>query len=429
MLIDKKHLDVHEKVPTDAGSRNDITLLPHEIASSKVLLHDYEAALLELDREIAPLLARGAHIEEHLHTFRVAVAPHKRNPVELLNRIFAECEPDPLHVDDQPIPLDTRHPWVLGQADAPSRHLYDVLPPCASTTLEIKNSGSATSAAVIIPQVHNLDIQLKTVEFKSLFDHLPADIFENLETLHIYLTWTSRNQGVPMVLTEALSSAENPRSLTLGCDDKIIPQALSLDFPWRQIVSLDISGVDCLHVVAMSKYIQQFKSLQSPIIMLTDHADTIAESQVVVQAFQSIQLEAWARLVFLDLMAAKIADAATIEQLLHQCVQLVRFHSTVPGHAPSLDVRGRDIVLPHLTSLRLANIQASWIFQCLIVPWLKEMTHENLSTEENWNLDISTVHEMISSSGRSVHAWVETSVGDGFAKMVNVVIVRSNSVV
>ncbi|KAG5641673.1 hypothetical protein DXG03_004454 [Asterophora parasitica] len=314
MLIHKEHLEIREKVLSDAGIRNELVLSPHELECTKVLLCDYEATLLELDRQLAPLLTRRARIEEHLHTFRVAVAPHKRIPVELLNKIFAECEPDPLHVDDQPIPLNTRRPWVLGQVcslwrrvsrndaglwrdiilktDTSSERLCHILPTVASKTLEITDHPpfSVNSAGNIIPQVRMLDILMCTKNFKRLFDRLPADIFGNLETLDIYLTESTLSQTTPLVLTKSLLSMRNLHSLTLGCDEIIVPQALSLNFPWHQIVSLDISDVESVHLVAFSKYLREFKSLKSLVISLTDHEEemTIADTQLVVDTFGSL---------------------------------------------------------------------------------------------------------------------------------------------
>ncbi|KAG5639998.1 hypothetical protein DXG03_001868, partial [Asterophora parasitica] len=382
MLIDKKYLEVREKVLSDAGVRNELLLSRHELESSKALLDDYEAALVELDREIAPLFLRRARPEERLDTFRVAVAPHKRIPVELLSKIFAGCESDPLYSGNRRIPLNTRYPWVLGQvcslwrsvsrndpglwrniimkATPSSERLCEILPAVASKTLAIIGTAEGidhivTLASTLIPQVHTLEVELYPTSFKSMFDRLPANILGHLENLHISLSpETSANPPLPVVLTEAFSSIKSLRSLTLECDDGTVPQALALVFPWHQILSLDISDVEDVDVVAISKYIQGFKSLESLSIYLTDHrADftAIADTQLILQAFgglpqtlrslciqgnfaypssnstnlvlESVQLEAWGRLVSLDLITADIPDGATIKGLLRQCVQLV----------------------------------------------------------------------------------------------------------
>ncbi|KAG5640894.1 hypothetical protein DXG03_006695 [Asterophora parasitica] len=480
MLIHKKHLEVRDKVLSDAGFRNELILSHRELETSKALLCDYEAALVEIDRQIAPFLVRRARIEERLQTFRIAVAPHKQIPVELLSKIFAHCdsEADPFHIDDRrPIPLNTLYPWALGQvcslwrcvsrtdsglwrnitvkADTSSEHLFELLPPCASATLVIRDSAySVTSARNIIPQVRVLDIDMGTMDIKSLFDYLPADILGDLEDLHIYLTRDSIYHS-SMVLPNLLPSMGSLRSLKLGFAANVIPQAFSLNFPWDQIVSLDISRVYAVDVVAMSNYIQKFKSLKSLIITLMDHDEAtlaIADGWLIMQAFRTLpqslcsltiearygdfssksmhlvlehmQPEAWARLLFLDLTAAETAKGAMIKQILRHCVQLVRFCSVIPhDRESSIDHRVRDIALPHLTSLRLVRIEPEdfWIFQCLRVPLLKNIVLENLHPYKDWNLYISTVHEMITSSGRTVHAWAET--GDRFTKRVDVVVV------
>ncbi|KAG5640892.1 hypothetical protein DXG03_006693 [Asterophora parasitica] len=445
MLIDKKYLDVRERVLNDAGIRNEPILSPHEIDSSKTLLCDYEAALHDLYREIAPLLVQKARIEERLQTFRIAVSPHKQIPVCSLWRRISR--------NDSEL-------WnnIALKADASSERLFELLPPCASATLVIRGSRpstvSVTSARNIIPQVRNLEIRLTPVGFEGLFDNLPGDICGKLETLHFYLTSSPENNATPLVLTKALSSMGNLRSLKLGCDKGILRQALSMELPWHQIVSLDISGLERIPIVPISKYIQQFKSLESLTLTLTDHEGiTTAGTQLVIQAFRclpqslcsltikansyyssstsmhlvlkNIQPEAWARLVSLDLTDAQITDNATIEKLLRQCVQLVSFRSTVLRARWSVDVRVRDIVLPHLTSLHFARAEDYWIFECLSVPRLKEIVLAVMCSEEKWRLYTSAVREMIVSSGRSVHSSFTTF--KGFTTTLNVVVVAGTS--
>ncbi|RDB15913.1 hypothetical protein Hypma_003507 [Hypsizygus marmoreus] len=104
---------LHLRIEQEAGTSNDLVLAEHEAKIAKKLLCSAERDLQTLDGQIAELCCQRERDAARLQKLRVAVAPHKRLPTEILSYIFRLSSGDkPLeipHLDDRYPPWTLRH--------------------------------------------------------------------------------------------------------------------------------------------------------------------------------------------------------------------------------------------------------------------------------------------------------------------------------
>ncbi|RDB19126.1 hypothetical protein Hypma_014240 [Hypsizygus marmoreus] len=107
----------------DAGESNSVTLSDTEARIARQLLADAERHLKMLDIQIAELCRQREHNAARLERLRVAVAPHKRLPVEILSHIFGISSGQRALEIPPPDPPQSHPPWTLRHVCSGWRHI------------------------------------------------------------------------------------------------------------------------------------------------------------------------------------------------------------------------------------------------------------------------------------------------------------------
>ncbi|KAG5642788.1 hypothetical protein DXG03_002112 [Asterophora parasitica] len=314
-----------DKVVNDAGLRNDLVLSLGESIRAKVLLGNAERGLVAIDKDIAHLTRRQVHAK-HVEKFRVAVAPIKRVPVELLTEIFAHFIPDAGEFYD-PTPV----PWFLGQVCAlwrrvshgnselwsvmlddsmSSIRLCEILPPAANTHLSMAviNSNMVLSLIPILHHVKLLWLNMDLREFDQLWRTVRPESFARLESFTLVIRqeidigrpdWYSSpflydssrwTEHTPFRL------ARNLQSLTIDCRNYSLQLGLlvlGMGFPINQISLLDLSHIPGhgLPITIVTPLIKKCATLKTLRIKLPAGVDLDAGDKypLLLDAFHGLQ--------------------------------------------------------------------------------------------------------------------------------------------
>ncbi|KAG5636113.1 hypothetical protein DXG03_005104, partial [Asterophora parasitica] len=262
-----------------------------------------------MDEEIAALQARRqVHAEHVIERFRIAVAPFKRLPVELLANIFSYFIPH--RTDDEGFYDGGRAPWILGQVCAHwrqvsrsdttlwsvyiqdesvhSKRLCELLPPVANTRAVFNVNVDSLRASTIIPilqHITHLDLTMDVIRLDMLWRKCSPESFIGLESLELAICEnTARSMDNSESLYDASRWAEytpfrlahNLQSLSIECDDdglRIGPIVCAMESPRDNIWFLNLSDTPGLSATMVAEYIKKCTALETLYIKLAANAD------------------------------------------------------------------------------------------------------------------------------------------------------------
>lgn len=273
-------------IPSDAETRS----IKASLAIALSELHQLESNISHTQRKLASFSARRDHLLDQTERYRIAIAPYKRLPPEILIEIFLACLPEhvqlPPSVDEAPLSLtricsswralalNAQELWNKFQVGLCARPLrnhaaltsFQVwLNRCPDRPLSFKVTTaprapfplpglthSILPVDLILPyttRIRKLDMQNISGEQMTSLISLPMGAFPLLEEIDIFLrdSWLYRSlhreeegEGEEgRQASTAFRGAEKLKKVTLrGFDGTFNPAHLNL--PWRQLKVLNI---------------------------------------------------------------------------------------------------------------------------------------------------------------------------------------------
>ncbi|GLB44673.1 hypothetical protein LshimejAT787_1800100 [Lyophyllum shimeji] len=290
---------LHQKV-LDAGSRNEDILTETERKQALLILRESEVRLSSLDKN-ENLLIERKRLTLHLSHVRVALAPHKRLPAEILGKIFAcAVDGDPVEFPIRPLQLF----WVLRQVCSKWRQvaLHDpriwnavildgfsikrqqlpdmisiittLIPRTGPLSLTLRHPTReyfvAVVEGIIIPFVHcltQLNLEIPAHALPDLFA-LSHHSLGNLQSLDLYILYHHKVVDTSFTQKPATSlffhGAMNLRTLELHSFHSSRMAGALLDLPvrWDQLTTLTLIELQPLTPADVHHVLRRCFSLQ-----------------------------------------------------------------------------------------------------------------------------------------------------------------------
>ncbi|RDB15973.1 hypothetical protein Hypma_003514 [Hypsizygus marmoreus] len=275
---------LYHNIECGAGTSNSIILPEAEAQLAKCLLHDAEHDLHILDLQIAQLCEQREQDAARLNRLRIAVAPHKHLPAEILSHIFRLSAGE----DEIDIPLRTSpYPpqWVLRQVSSRwrhivlnDRHLWNnisinletedegweseylqrisldisgfllpiILPTTGPLTMTVRSNGSRDHAKKVLnvllepygSQIVDLYLCLPGHTFNQFFKTLPSK-FTALESLDLEFL-DSPSSGT---VNELRAFPPSLRKLEITGDISAIWSFGSHEIDWKRLTDINFSDI------------------------------------------------------------------------------------------------------------------------------------------------------------------------------------------
>ncbi|KAG6897862.1 hypothetical protein C0992_010000 [Termitomyces sp. T32_za158] len=392
-----------------AAAVNHNILLHSQIQRGKVLLSHTEHSLSELDEVLNALIARRDAHKDLIHKYRIALAPHKRLPPELLSEVFLHCISTTSSYSTPP--NTTAAPWVLGQVCAGWRtvsradprlwrptkiSIYDKLPrhlahacellPSVARLAVTFNGPAALLTTALIPnlwRIQDLTLRMTIAGYDEFFLNVSPDHFVALQSADFsVIDGASENTALrwerPGGIFNLASRLRQVKIETAG----EFPVS-KLGIPFERIASLNISGVKELNTQEVICILRDCPWLESIDVSFSPYDTDALERTLYLPRLQSLRvrhhlpshfqhLNIWDNLSSLNLLSVLNLDWCTLSAILKRSENLTELHC----HCPEADTMTPSILnlpLPSLRKLSLTNVIDTWLFDSLIVPSLQEL--------------------------------------------------------
>ena len=243
------------------------------LKGSESEIHNLDAEILRVQGHLASLQAKRARYEAHTKKLRIAVAPHKYLPPEILAEVFLRCLPPDgrlgiLRRSPRPLPA----PWVLGhvcsrwrQIALGEKRLWDSIyyegnsrrhvvllkeafkhSGPSSLQLEARESGDKLFKPffreVVRPELRritSLFLAIEEMTFKE-FLLLPSGLLDGLECVKIHISPGVGYRSLPPATV--FQKAHRLRRVTIPLFRCHSP--LDLALPWDQLTYLALTTED-----------------------------------------------------------------------------------------------------------------------------------------------------------------------------------------
>ncbi|KAG5338261.1 hypothetical protein C0989_007824, partial [Termitomyces sp. Mn162] len=268
-----------KRLEDEAGITNELLLSAQEISHGRVLLSRAQAALKNpnLEATWAVQSQSTLTLTEHISRLSVAIAPHKRLPVEILGHTFCSLYEGGKNDGTRFDLAISEIPWTLGQVCRRWRQLSRTMPELWGMTIvssrlppwcfgsSIQSRGTQTRgiarALEILPEVSRISLDVSPpVPTRSLSPYfsritelrwtleadqkqesmeiLPPGVLSNIQRLRVDLGQPSSDVGLhAKSYPDLFGKTSCLRDLTLLSDT---PNFLLTDIPWDQICSLSL---------------------------------------------------------------------------------------------------------------------------------------------------------------------------------------------
>ncbi|KAG5648299.1 hypothetical protein DXG03_004871 [Asterophora parasitica] len=412
-----------EKVKSYSGSPNDDFLSGSERLRAAAILSHAESALsnsLNFESRATSLTRHPLpkEILDLIRILRVALAPHKRLPPELLTEIFvfaSSYQVDWLH-NNYTLGLQpdtTKLPWVLGQVCALWRRisrcerrflwrnlyialcpnhervvlwLCSVLPRHVRLSIDFSVYGfsrlcSMTTKMVVCKRVQSVTLDLSPEGYDELWKAILVHrgSFSLLEHAKFSVVDDDDEEGTtpttsvaPWADVHPFVAAASLKSLQLGAKAAHCSALLAVRFPWPQLTMLDIGNMEGLGIDDILSMLEKCTSLQQLMATLSFGSHDTAN-----------RLESrFGRLVNLPIVDLRLAlgyvDPIRLYSVLKLCPHLenLKLTAVVPVLAPGDDNEHnclKPIIFPNLQILYLNSISHPWLFRILNAPILHQL--------------------------------------------------------
>ncbi|KAG6810740.1 hypothetical protein H0H92_010544 [Tricholoma furcatifolium] len=433
MEIDNTFLHV---LRTAAATCNHDSLSDSGIEHTKSLLHDAEKVLSELNAAVIALITRRDVQAERVQKYRIALAPHKRLPPELLSEIFVRCLPfDTLYDSANTLrlpPIIQQAPWVLGQVcsrwrrisrsdprlwrvakislyDKPSIHLsraYELLPPLAPLAVTYRGPAKILNTALIpyLRRINDLDLRMSISESDVFFQSVSPTDFVALQSIQFnVINPTPEEPCLQEIQRRGIFSLANRLKRLHIRSDGGLPVS-SHDIPLPQITSLDISGVyglDTDMVLSILRDCSRLEHLDASFLS----NESVTTEPLYLEHLESLHIRVhlppilldshiWESLSSLNLLLITSLNSDTLHIVLRRCINLRELRCPTPEKG-ALPKSIGSLLLPKLWTLYLNDVVDTWLFDSLVVPSLKELRLRST----RGHLNPCVIHNMLRSSG------------------------------
>ncbi|KAG6909887.1 hypothetical protein DXG01_014701 [Tephrocybe rancida] len=289
--MDRTNEALINKLELEAGKTNDNILTDNEWKAARelVLAPTDRLRLVALLEEMkAPSNVPFPHGSQaaRRQRLRIALAPHKRLPSELIAQIFSHCS----DVIQFP-PNFSALQWVLIRVCVLWRTIA-LGEPSLWNRVEIRKGVSTADHITFIkthfPSSGSLSISLHTAADANLLikglirPHLervnywslhlsvpkftiwglPKESFRTLKSLSLHIPWDPCNNLPPHIDPHTFESAHDLRRLKLASDLEEYSALLGLAFPWGQLTDLDICELSNLDMGQLFTVMMRCKSVE-----------------------------------------------------------------------------------------------------------------------------------------------------------------------
>ncbi|GLB38661.1 hypothetical protein LshimejAT787_0505260 [Lyophyllum shimeji] len=398
MEMRDKDAQLLQKLECDAGKTNNMILSDAERRRTEELIDETESLLASLDREIDLLTARRAVIAERLRKYRIAVAPHKRLPPEILAAIFS-----------------ARHGGMTLELRAPLTALIKrTLPPAGPISISL--GGFAVYSThmikhVVMPnleRIASLRLEMPLPMFTGFLDlvRAPSEQAWSLESLSLALrTPRGWNQGMgrSVVMDKfkhaaAFQQATRLKTVDFSSDFPLSLELLcQLPIRFTHLTSLRLTRFHWLKIGDIHSILRRCPSLVELTATL-DHPNLNGlQVSNTIDATQSPELRhlrhvrlngciahplslsdlqlPWNQLYSLDLSGVAAVSLADAHSVLRHCAQLEELSISYRyDFASDEEARSDVITLGYLHCLEV-KIGEDWdILDTLVLPALQTLS-------------------------------------------------------
>ncbi|KAG6909889.1 hypothetical protein DXG01_014703 [Tephrocybe rancida] len=346
------------KLELEAGKTNDNILTDNEWKEARELVlalvdrPSLAALLKEMKAPLNALFPHGSQAARR-QRLRIALAPHKRLPSELIAQIFSHCN------DVIRFPPDfSALPWVLIRVCVLWRTIA-LGEPSLWNRVEIREGASTadhiTFINALFPSSGSLSISLHTtadanllikdlirphlerVDYLSLRLSVPKESFRTLKSLSLHIPWDPYNNLSLHIDPHTFESAHDLRRLKLASGLEEYSALLGLTFPWGKLTDLDIcelSQLDMGRVFTVLKGCKSVEKIAIPVnsIYSEPHIYNCSTNGLHLPQLNSLKLlgELSAEFLAIPIPWNQLTELTIIQQysrepispLLQQCIAL-----------------------------------------------------------------------------------------------------------
>ncbi|KAG6906170.1 hypothetical protein DXG01_015461 [Tephrocybe rancida] len=409
-LLSPSNTALLKKVEKSASLTNQHLLSDVEIVHAKAILLGAENERARLDKQILKL--------------RIALAPHKRIPREILEQIFLALYPGGCN-DTAALPTASIDlPWALGQVCSAWRTLsrsmpslwgctyidlsnwdtisdlkraIELLPKVSLISLKVSESSKSTTLSIIpyLPHLYELDWKFVNVPEEGVWDVLPKHALSQIVSAKFSFPshqWTS-------FITESTEMfGTTPRLQNMRLYGNSPNVLLLSDFPWTTITSLTIYTINCSpdhNSWLQPKSLWMGLARRQPFYLPTQlQSFTLDIAQGALPLFLSLN-PPWDQLTEFSASSYSELHLKEIMQVLQQCTALTHFVLDVQGSA-----LGGEPVVPQLNGIILSQLQNFHMlsFDKFIFPECKTPALTTLKIDTETEIDVWTIVRHIARS-------------------------------
>ncbi|KAG6908909.1 hypothetical protein DXG01_002790 [Tephrocybe rancida] len=403
----------------DSARTNTNLLLAHEVVHGKALLSRMEEKLLLSESQALDVTHTGM-----LSALRVALAPHRFIPPEILEQIFLSLLPrGQTEGTTLPPALDIM-PWLLGQVCSRWRSLsrampmlwgiihidlsngctttevlrraLEALPVVSSISLKVTDASRSTANSLIpyLSRIDELEWRFNDPAKEGIWDVLPSKSLSHLVSLKFTIPISyPREADPPLDSMELFGHSSRLQALELFSDT---PHILLCDVPWNQITSLTLytSIHSQMHDQADSDAIWMKLARRRP---FASHCRLQSLSLFIAEKIFTIFLAfppPWVQITSLSIECYSMPHFRAALRIVPQCTRLTKLvlRVAVGRSQPSPPQESNGGNLLHLDTFQLVAFDI-FIFPFLTTPALTAL---NIIAK---GLEVDPIVQHISRSG------------------------------